>query len=119
MGAQNGAKKTDKSEEVIDVEDKQPKGASPKKTVKQESAVKSSPLNKNSKKTKNTKLTSDDDDEAPSRQDNDVLVDEKENNLASCYLKRFIISYRLLFLLISIKSNFFYLILFRIGIVGL
>ena len=84
MGAQNGAKKTDKSEEVIDVEEKQQKSASPKKAVKQESA-----LNKNSKKTKHTKLTSDDEDEALGQQeDKDVLVEEKENNLASCYLKR-------------------------------
>jgi hypothetical protein len=89
MGAQNGAKKTETSEQVIDVE----KNVSPKKTVKKESVLKGSPLNKNSKKTKNTKLTSDDEDQALG-QENDVLVDEKENNLASCYLKnRLLVSY--------------------------
>lgn len=94
MGAQNGAKKPESSAEVIDVDDKQQKSVSPKKTAKKESALKGSPMNKNSKKTKNTKLTSDDDeDEALRSSKEDVLVDEKENNLASCYLINRLLSF--------------------------
>jgi hypothetical protein len=86
MGAQNGAKKkTETSGDVIDVQDsKQEKSVSPKKTLTKENALKGSPLNKNSKKTKNTKLTSDDDEDEALGRENDDLVLEKENNLASC-----------------------------------